>query len=151
MALSPGGMLSHYRLVEKIGEGVMGVVWKAEDTVLGREVAIKLLPDDFARDEERLARFRQEARLLASLNHQNIASIYGFEESGSARYLVLELVPGETLAERIARGPLPVGEALNVCRPTRPAEESGRSPPMEGRLHSGPGAGMSCFTGTEEK
>jgi Tol biopolymer transport system component len=118
MALSPGGMLSHYRLVEKIGEGGMGVVWKAEDTVLGRQVAIKVLPDDFAHDAERLARFRQEARLLASLNHPNIAAIYGLEEdeSDGIRYLVLELVPGQTLAERIARGPLPVEEALAVCR-----------------------------------
>ena len=118
MALSPGGILSHYRLVEKIGEGGMGVVWKAEDTVLGRQVAIKILPEAFASDTERLARFRQEARLLASLNHPNIAAIYGLEEdeSDGIRYLVLELVPGQTLAERIARGPLPVEEALAVCR-----------------------------------
>ena len=115
MALSPGGMLSHYRLVEKIGEGGMGVVWKADDTILGRHVAIKVLPPDFAQDAEQLARFRQEARLLASLNHPNIAAIHGLEESDGVRYLVLELVPGLTLAERIARGPLPVDEALTVC------------------------------------
>ena len=115
MALSPGGMLSHYRLVEKIGEGGMGVVWSADDTVLGRQVAIKVLPDDFAHDQERLARFKQEARLLAALNHPNIAAIYGLEESDSVRYLVLELVPGLTLAERLARGPMPVDEALNLC------------------------------------
>ncbi len=108
MALSPGGMLSHYRLVEKIGEGGMGVVWSADDTVLGRQVAIKVLPDDFAQDAERLARFKQEARLLAALNHTNIAAIYGLEESDGVRYLVLELVPGETLAERLGRGALPV-------------------------------------------
>jgi serine/threonine-protein kinase len=101
-------MLSHYRLVEKIGEGGMGVVWKADDTVLGRQVAVKILPDDLAHDAERLARFRQEARLLASLNHPNIAAIHGLEESDGVRYLVLELVPGQTLAERIARGPLTV-------------------------------------------
>ncbi|MCZ6695587.1 MAG: serine/threonine-protein kinase, partial [Acidobacteria bacterium] len=124
MTLSPGGMLSHYRLVEKIGEGGMGVVWKAEDTVLGREVAIKVLADDFAHDAERLARFRQEARLLASLNHLNIAAIYGFEESGGIRYLVLELVPGLTLAERLRRGPLPVDEALTVCRQIAEALEA---------------------------
>ena len=112
MDLSPGGMLSHYRLVEKIGEGGMGVVWSADDTILGRQVAIKVLPDHFAQDQERLARFKQEARLLAALNHPNIAAIYGLEEAEDARYLVLELVPGETLAERLARGPLPVDEAL---------------------------------------
>jgi serine/threonine-protein kinase len=119
-------MLSHYRLVEKIGEGGMGVVWKADDTVLGRQVAIKVLPDDFAHDAERLARFRQEARLLASLNHPNIAAIYGFEEDESAgvRYLVLELVPGLTLAERLARGALPVDEALTLCRQIAEALEA---------------------------
>ncbi len=124
MTLQPGQMLSHYRLVEKIGEGGMGVVWKADDTVLGRHVAIKVLPDNLAHDVERLARFRQEARLLASLNHPNIAAIHGLEESDGIRYLVLELVPGQTLAERIARGPLPVDEALTVCRQIAEALES---------------------------
>ncbi len=124
MALSPGGMLSHYRLVEKIGEGGMGVVWSADDTVLGRQVAIKVLPDDFAQDAERLARFKQEARLLAALNHPNIAGIHGLEESDGVRYLVLELVPGLTLAERIARGALPVEEALTVCRQIAEALEA---------------------------
>jgi serine/threonine protein kinase len=124
MALSPGGMLSHYRLVEKIGEGGMEVVWKADDTVMGRQVAIKILPDDFAHDAERLARFRQEARLLASLNHPNIAAIHGLEESEGVRYLVLELVPGLTLAERIGRGPLPLDEALTVCRQIAEALEA---------------------------
>jgi serine/threonine-protein kinase len=124
MALSPGEMLSHYRLVEKIGKGGMGVVWKADDTVLGRQVAIKVLPDDFAHDAERLARFRQEARLLASLNHPNIAAIHGLEESSGVRFLVLELVPGLTLAERLGRGPLPVDEALTVCRQIAEALEA---------------------------
>ncbi len=124
MALSPGGMLSHYRLVEKIGEGGMGVVWSADDTVLGRQVAIKVLPDDFAQDAERLARFKQEARLLAALNHPNIAGIHGLEESDGVRYLVLELVPGLTLAERIGRGALPVDEALTVCRQIAEALEA---------------------------
>jgi serine/threonine protein kinase len=121
MALSPGKILSHYRLVEQIGEGGMGVVWKAEDTVLGREVAIKVLPD-----EERLARFRQEARLLASLNHPNIAAIYGLEEdqADGVRFLVMELVPGQTLAEQIARGPLPIQDALAVCRQITAALEA---------------------------
>jgi serine/threonine-protein kinase len=124
MPLEPGGMLSHYRLVEKIGEGGMGVVWKADDTVLGRQVAIKVLPDDFAHDAERLARFRQEARLLAALNHPNIAGIYGLEESDGVRYLVLELVPGQTLAERLGRGPLPIDDALAVCRQIAEALEA---------------------------
>jgi hypothetical protein len=117
-------MLSHYRLVEKIGEGGMGVVWKADDTVLGRQVAIKVLPDDFAQDAERLARFKQEARLLASLNHPNIAAIHGLEESDGIRYLVLELVPGQTLAEQIARGSLPIEDALTVCRQIAEALEA---------------------------
>ena len=116
MTIAPGSMLSQYRLVEKLGEGGMGVVWKADDTVLGRQVAIKVLPQSVAGDADRLARFRQEARLLASLNHPNIAAIYGLEESGGTRFLVLELVPGQTLAERLKRGPLPVDEALPVCR-----------------------------------
>ncbi len=116
MPLSPGGMLSHYRLVEKIGEGGMGVVWNADDTVLGRQVAIKVLPDDFAHDTERLARFRQEARLLASLNHPNIAAIYGLEKSEDTRALILELVEGPTLQDRIAKGPIPLDEALPIAR-----------------------------------
>ncbi len=102
----------------------MGVVWSADDTVLGRQVAIKVLPDDFAQDAERLARFKQEARLLAALNHPNIAAIYGLEESDGVRYLVLELVPGLTLAERLGRGPLPVDEALTVCRQIAEALEA---------------------------
>jgi serine/threonine-protein kinase len=124
VAATPGQTLSHYRLVEKIGEGGMGVVWKADDTVLGRQVAIKVLPDNLAHDAERLARFRQEARLLASLNHPNIAAIHGLEESDGVRYLVLELAPGQTLAERIARGPLPVDEALTVCKQIAEALEA---------------------------
>ena len=116
MAIEPGDMLSHYRVIEKIGEGGMGVVWKAEDTVLGRQVAIKVLPEAFSTDRERLARFEREAKLLASLNHPNIAAIHGLERSGEAPYLVLELVPGETLEERLARGALPVPEALLLAR-----------------------------------
>jgi serine/threonine-protein kinase len=124
MPVAPGQMLSHYHLIEKMGEGGMGVVWKADDTVLGRQVAIKILPEAFASDTERLARFKQEARLLASLNHSNIAAIHGLEESDGVRYLVLELVPGQTLAECITHGPLPVDEALTVCRQIAEALES---------------------------
>ncbi len=116
MPLEPGQMLSHYRLVEKIGEGGMGVVWKAEDTKLGRDVALKLLPGVFAADPERRARFSREARLLASLNHTNIAAIHGFEEVEGVSFLVLEMVPGEDLAGRLAAGPVAIQEALSIAR-----------------------------------
>jgi Tol biopolymer transport system component len=111
-----GSSLSHYRITEKLGAGGMGEVYRAEDTNLNRHVAIKVLPDMFSGDPERLARFEREAKLLASLNHPNIAAIYGLEEAGGKRFLVLELVEGETLAQRIAKGPLPVDETLDVCR-----------------------------------
>jgi len=94
----------------------MGEVYRAEDSTLKRQVALKILPEVFAADPERLARFQREAEVLASLNHPNIASIYGLEEADGKRFLVLELVEGETLAERIKKGPLPVEEALEVCR-----------------------------------
>ena len=109
-------MLAHYRLVEKIGEGGMGVVYEALDTRLGRKVAVKILPDLFARDPQRLARFEREARLLASLSHPGIAAIYGIEEAEGVRFLVLELVAGETLAARIARGAIPATEAMAIAR-----------------------------------
>ena len=111
-----GKTLSHYKILEKIGQGGMGVVYRAEDTNLGREVAIKVLPEQFTKDPQRLARFEREAKLLASLNHPNIAAIYGLEEAEGIRFLSLELVPGETLAERVAKGPVPVKESLEVCR-----------------------------------
>jgi serine/threonine-protein kinase len=111
-----GTTLSHYHITEKLGAGGMGVVYRAEDTNLDRQVAIKVLPDIFSGDPERLARFEREAKLLASLNHPNIAAIYGLEQANGKRFLVLELVEGETLAQRIAKGPLPVDETLDVCR-----------------------------------
>jgi len=111
-----GKTLSHYKVLEKIGQGGMGEVYRAEDTNLSREVAIKVLPEQFTKDPQRLARFEREAKLLASLNHPNIAAIYGFEEADDVRFLAMELVPGETLQERVAKGPLPVEEALEVCR-----------------------------------
>jgi Tol biopolymer transport system component len=111
-----GQTVSHYTIIEKLGAGGMGEVYRAEDTNLNRQVAIKVLPDIFASDPERLARFEREAKLLASLNHPNIASIYGLEEADGKRFLVLELVEGQTLAERLHKGPLPVEEALEVCR-----------------------------------
>ena len=115
MSLESGQRLAHYEILEPIGKGGMGEVFRAKDRTLGRDVAIKVLPEEFARDAERLARFKREAKVLASLNHPNIASIYGLERSGDTHYLVLELVPGETLAERIARGPIPVDEAIRIA------------------------------------
>ena len=111
-----GTTISHYKILEKIGQGGMGEVYRAEDTNLSREVAIKVLPEQFTQDPQRLARFEREAKLLASLNHPNIAAIYGFEEADDVRFLAMELVPGETLQERVAKGPVPVEEALEVCR-----------------------------------
>ncbi len=108
--------LGPYEILGPLGSGGMGEVHRARDTRLGRDVAIKTLPEAFAGDAERLARFEREARLLASLSHPNIAAIHGLEESGGARYLVLEFVEGETLAARLARGALPVAEALEVGR-----------------------------------
>jgi len=111
-----GRSLGHYDITGHLGTGGMGEVYQAVDPKLGRNVAIKLLPEAFARDPERVARFDREARVLASLNHPNIAAIYGVEESGALRFLVMELVEGETLAERIKRGPIPVGESLAIAK-----------------------------------
>src|SRR5438128_10726969 len=102
--LPAGTMLGPYRIVDAIGAGGMGEVYRAHDTRLGRDVAIKVLPDVFAQDAERLSRFQREAQLLASLNHPNIAAIHGLEEVGGVRALVLELVEGETIAKRLCRG-----------------------------------------------
>ena len=120
MPLTVGTRLGPYDIVALIGAGGMGEVYRARDAKLNRDVALKVLPEVFARDPDRLARFRREAQVLASLNHPNIAAIYGFEESnpspGSGQALVLELVEGPTLAERIAHGPIPVDEALPIAR-----------------------------------
>jgi len=110
-----GRTLSHYRIVEELGKGGMGEVYRARDEVLGRDVAIKVLPADFSKDPERLARFEREAKVLAALNHAHIGAIYGLEEDDGQRFLVPELVEGETLAERIGKGPLPVGEAVPLA------------------------------------
>ena len=115
MSLQPGHKLAHYEILEPIGKGGMGEVYRARDGKLGRDVAIKVLPDEFAENAERLARFKREAKVLASLNHPGIAAIHGLEESEGTHYLVLEFVPGETLAERIARGPIAVEEALDIA------------------------------------
>jgi len=112
----PGLDLLHYRLLEKIGEGGMGEVWRAKDQTLDREVAIKVLPTAFTADPDRLARFEREAKVLASLNHPHVAAIHGFHEADGRRFLSMELVPGEDLALRLTRGPLPVDEAIAVAR-----------------------------------
>jgi Tol biopolymer transport system component len=111
-----GRTLLHYSIEEEIGHGGMGIVYKARDTQLNRVVAAKVLPEAFAEDRERVARFRREAKLLASLSHPNIATIHGFEESDGTLFLVLELVEGKTLAERLRKGPIPIGETLEICR-----------------------------------
>ena len=110
-----GKTLGTYEILSPLGKGGMGEVWRARDSKLGREVAIKTLPEEFARDEERLARFEREAKLLASLNHPNIATIHGLEEDSGTRFLVLELVEGDTMAERLKRGPIPVEESLKLA------------------------------------
>jgi Tol biopolymer transport system component len=115
LSLTSGTRLGIYEILAPLGAGGMGEVYRARDTRLGREVAIKVLRDAFALDAEQRARFEREARLLASLNHPNIAAIYGLDAEGESRFLVLELVPGETLAERLARGPLPLADALGFA------------------------------------
>jgi serine/threonine-protein kinase len=106
--IPPGTRLGRYEVTALIGEGGMGQVYRATDTNLGRQVAIKILPDTFAHHPERLARFEREAKALASLNHPNVAIIHGLEKSDGIRALVMELVEGPTLADRIAQGPIPV-------------------------------------------
>src|SRR5688572_26008378 len=115
MSLTPGTRLGAYEIVALIGAGGMGEVYRAKDTRLKREVAIKILPDAFASDPDRLARFQREAELLATLNHPNIGAVYGFEQSGSANAIVLELIEGETLADRIRRGPIPIKAAVSIA------------------------------------
>jgi serine/threonine-protein kinase len=116
VALSPGNRLGPYEIVAPLGKGGMGEVYRARDTKLGREVAIKLLPAAVAQDADRLARFRREAQVLASLNHPNIAAIYGLEDAGDALFLVLELVEGEDLAERLKRGRIPIDDTLAIAK-----------------------------------
>src|SRR6476620_6694964 len=113
-----------YEILSALGAGGMGEVYRARDTKLGRDVALKVIPDTFALDPDRLARFKREAQVLASLNHPHIAAIYGFEDSGETHALVLELVEGETLADRIARGAIPLDEALPIARQIAEALEA---------------------------
>ena len=124
MALTVGQRIGVYEVIGSLGAGGMGEVYRARDTRLGREVALKILPEVFASDPERLARFEREAQVLASLNHPHIAAIYGLEESGTVRALVMELVDGQTLAERIDGQPLPVDDALAISRQIADALEA---------------------------
>ena len=137
MALTVGTQLGHYSvtaLLGDLGEGGMGQVWEATDTQLNRQVALKILPDAFADDPDRLARFQREAQVLASLNHPNIRSIYGLEESDGIKALVLELVEGPTLADRIAQGPIPVDETLPIAKQIAEALEAAHE---AGVIHRG--------------
>jgi eukaryotic-like serine/threonine-protein kinase len=115
MPILPGSRIGPYEILSIIGAGGMGEVYQAHDTKLGRDVAIKVLPANFVNDSQRLVRFQREARLLAALNYPSVATIYGLEQSGGVTCLVMELVPGETLADRIKSGPVPVEEALKIA------------------------------------
>jgi eukaryotic-like serine/threonine-protein kinase len=116
MAVAPGTRVGPYEILAAIGAGGMGEVYRARDVKLGRDVAIKVLPEAFARNPERMARFEREAKALASLDHPNIASIYGLEDSGPSHALVMALAEGPTLADRIKQGPIPIDEALRIAR-----------------------------------
>ena len=124
MALSAGARLGVYEIGPPLGAGGMGEVYRAKDTKLGRDVALKILPASFTNDPERVVRFRREAQVLASLNHSHIAQIYGLEESNGTQFLVLELVDGESLDRRIARGLIPVDEALGIAKQIAEALEA---------------------------
>src|ERR1700674_1434062 len=125
MALASGTRLGSYEITAPIGAGGMGEVYQAHDTKLGRDVAIKVLPEAFAHDPERLSRLQREAKMLAALNHPNIATIHGLEQSNGTSYLVMELVAGETLADRVKReGALPIEEALVICKQIAEALEA---------------------------
>ena len=124
MALRASDRLGVYEIGSLLGAGGMGEVYRARDTTLGRDVALKILPASFTNDPERVARFRREAQVLASLNHPHVAQIHGLEEANSTQFLVLELVDGESLDKRIARGPIPVDEALGIAKQIAEALEA---------------------------
>ncbi len=132
LSLSLGTRLGPYEVTAQIGAGGMGEVYRARDTKLDRSVALKILPQSFAQDAERLARFEREAKTLASLNHPNIAIIHGFEEADGIKALVMELVEGPTLADRIAQGPIPVDEALPIAKQIAEALEAAHE---QGTVH----------------
>src|SRR5262245_16321015 len=122
--VQPGSFIGPYRIDSLLGVGGMGEVYRAHDSKLNRDVAIKILPSAFATDPDRLASFKREAQVLASLNHPNIAGIHGFEDSGGVHALVLELVDGPTLADRLTRGPIEIEEALAIARQIADALEA---------------------------
>ena len=124
MSLQPGTTLGPYSVTALIGQGGMGEVYRARDTTLDRDVALKVLPEAFTSDPDRLARFEREAKVLASLNHPNIGHIYGLEEAEGTKALVLELIDGPTLADRISKGPIPVDEALPIAKQIAEALEA---------------------------
>src|SRR5262245_15093641 len=124
MSIKPGTRIGPYEVTSPLGEGAMGVVFRAHDTKLQRDVALKLLPDHFADDPDRLLRFQREAQILASLNHPNIAHIHGLEESDNTCCIVMELVEGATLQERLKRGPMPIDEALPIAKQIAEALEA---------------------------
>src|SRR5215831_2850733 len=124
MALTIGTQLGSHEIIGLLGKGGMGEVYRARDLRLKREVAIKILPNEFAQDVDRVSRFQREAEVLASLNHPSVAAIYDLQEAQGMRFLVLELVDGETLADRIARGPIPVDEALAIAKQIAEALEA---------------------------
>ncbi len=127
-----GKTLGHYEILEPLGAGGMGEVYRARDKTLKRDVAIKVLPEELGADPDRLARLRREAHLLAALNHANIATIHSLEEAEGTRFLVLELVQGESLEQQLASGPLPVEKALDVCKQVAEALEAAHG---EGIIH----------------
>src|SRR6187431_2825423 len=132
MSLTIGTRIGPYEVTGVLGAGGMGLVYRAHDTRLNRDVALKVLPDLFASDADRLARFTREAQTLASLNHPNIAHIHGLEESGGVRALVMELVEGDDLSERISRGAIPVDEALPIAKQIAEALEAAH---QQGIIH----------------
>src|SRR5262245_2747998 len=133
MSIESGTRIGPYEVTSPLGEGGMGIVFRARDTKLQRDVALKLLPDHLATDPDRLTRFQREAQLLASLNHPNIAQIYGLEETSGAGCIVMELVEGETIGQRLKRGPIPVDEALRIIRQVADALEAAHD---RGIIHS---------------
>jgi eukaryotic-like serine/threonine-protein kinase len=132
MALAPGALLGPYEVTSPLGECGVGTVWRAHHIALKWDDALKVLPDAFASDPKRLARFQREAQVLASLNHPNIAHVYGLEESDGTKALVMELVEGPTLADRIAQGPIPLDDALPIARQIAEALEAARE---QGIIH----------------
>ncbi|MCH9002650.1 MAG: serine/threonine protein kinase [Planctomycetes bacterium] len=132
MSLTNGTKLGLYEILSPLGAGGMGEVYLARDGKLDREVAIKVLPEAMTRDPERVARFEREAKVLASLNHPNIASVYGFDESNGTRFLVLEYVEGETLGSHLKRGPVATEDTLDLAKQIAEALEAGHG---QGVIH----------------